>query len=112
MDTKTQAIVAFLALIFVISGLSKASGNEKGLSGTRDVNVADGFARVVGTFEALFALGLIIGLKWNWLTYFPLIGLWFIMAGAIGAHFRAGKPKTAFPAFFLLTLISLALVFI
>jgi len=57
MDTKTQAIVAFLALIFVISGLSKASGNEKGLSGTRDVNVADGFARVVGTFEALFALG-------------------------------------------------------
>jgi len=34
------------------------------------------------------------------------------MAGAIGVHFRAGKAKTAFPAFFLLTLISLALVFI
>jgi hypothetical protein len=33
------------------------------------------------------------------------------MAGAIGAHFRASKMRTAFPAFFLLTLISLALVF-
>ena len=112
MDTKTQAIVAFLALIFVISGLSKASGNPKGLSGTRDVNVPDGFARFTGVLETLGALGLIVGLKWNWFTYFPLIGLWLIMAGAIGAHFRAGKAKTAFPAFFLLTLISLALVFI
>jgi len=112
MDTKTQGMIAFLAVIFVISGLSKASGNPKGLSGTRDVNVPDGFARFTGLLETLGALGLIIGLKWNWILYFPLIGLWFIMAGAIGAHFRAAKMKTAFPAFFLLTLISLALVFI
>jgi len=111
MDTKTQAIVAFLALIFVISGLSKASGNPKGLSGTRDVNVPDGFARFTGVLETLGALGLIVGLKWNWFTFFPLLGLWLIMAGAIGAHFRAGKMKTAFPVFFLLTLISLALAF-
>ena len=103
-------LVAFLAVIFVISGLSKASGNEKGLSGTRDVNVPDFLARIVGAFEAVAALGLILSLKWNWMAIFPLITLWFIMAGAIFFHFRADKSRTAFPAFFLITLISIALV--
>ena len=112
MSTSATTILAFLAVIFVISGLSKASGNDKGLSGTRDVNVKDGLARVIGFFEALFALGLVIGLKWSSLAYFPLFGLWFLMAGAVYVHFRAGKLKTAFPAFFLLTLISIALVLI
>jgi len=58
------------------------------------------------------ALGLILGLKWNWMAYFPLVGLWFFMAGAIFVHFKANKAKTAFPEFFLLTLISIALVLI
>ena len=112
MTTSATIILAFLAVVFVISGLSKASGNDKGLSGTRDVSVKDGIARVIGFFEALLALGLILGLKWNWMAYFPLVGLWFFMAGAIFAHFKANKAKTAFPAFFLLTLISIALVLI
>jgi hypothetical protein len=46
------------------------------------------------------------------MAYFPLVGLWFFMAGAIYVHFKANKAKTAFPAFFLLTLISIALVLI
>ncbi len=112
MTTNATIILAFLAVVFVISGLSKASGNAKGLSGTRDVNVKDGVARVIGLFEALLAFGLILGLKWTWMAYFPLVGLWFFMAGAIFAHFKAGKAKTAFPAFFLLTLISITLVLI
>jgi hypothetical protein len=53
MSTALTVIVAFLAVIFVISGLSKASGNEKGLSGTREVNVPDMLARTVGFFETL-----------------------------------------------------------
>ena len=112
MTTNATIILAFLAVVFVISGLSKASGNPKGLSGTRDVNVKDGVARVIGVFEALLALGLILGLKWTWMAYFPLVGLWFLMAGAVFVHFKANKAKTAFPAFFLLTLISIALVLI
>ena len=112
MSTNATIILTFLAVIFVISGLSKASGNEKGLSGTRDVNVKDGIARVIGVFEALLALGLNVGIKWNGLAYFPLFGLWFIMAGAVFVHFKASKVRTAFPAFFLLTLISIALVLI
>ena len=110
MSTALLIIVAFLAVIFVISGLSKASGNDKGLSGTREVNVPDWFARVIGFIETLLALGLIISMKWNWMLFFPLIGLWVFMAGAVYVHFKANKLRTSIPAFFLLTLISIALV--
>ncbi|MFM9150723.1 MAG: DoxX family protein [Candidatus Planktophila sp.] len=110
MSTSLTIIVAFLAVIFVISGLSKASGNEKGLSGTRDVNVPDKLARVIGFFETVLALGLIISMKWTWMLFFPLVGLWVFMAGAVYTHFKAGKIRTSVPAFFLLTLISIALV--
>ncbi|MGI9144097.1 MAG: DoxX family protein [Candidatus Planktophila sp.] len=103
-------LVIALAVVFVVSGLSKASGNAKGLSGTRDVNVPDPLARLVGVAETFAALGLLIGLKYNWLLWAPLMSLWAMMAGAIYFHFRADKAKTSFPAFFLLTLISIALV--
>jgi uncharacterized membrane protein YphA (DoxX/SURF4 family) len=100
-------LVIALAVIFVVAGLSKASGNAKGLSGTRDVNVPDLLARFVGLVETSAALGLLIGLKYSWV---PLMTLWVLMAGAIYFHFRADKAKTSFPAFFLLTIISIALV--
>jgi uncharacterized membrane protein YphA (DoxX/SURF4 family) len=103
-------LVIALAVVFVVSGLSKASGNAKGLSGTRDVNVPDWLARIVGLVETASALGLLIGLKYSWMLWVPLMTLWVLMAGAIYFHFRADKPKTSFPAFFLLTIISIALV--
>ena len=103
-------LVNALAVIFVVSGLSKASGNAKGLSGTRDVNVPDLLARFVGLVETAAALGLLIGLKYSWMLWVPLMTLWVLMAGAIYFHFRADKAKTSFPAFFLLTVISIALV--
>ena len=103
-------LVIALAVVFVVSGLSKASGNAKGLSGTRDVNVPDLLARLVGVVETAAALGLLIGLKYSWMLWAPLMTLWVIMAGAIYFHFRADKAKTSFPAFFLLTLFSIALV--
>jgi len=103
-------LVIALAVVFVVSGLSKASGNAKGLSGTRNVNVPDLLARFVGLVETAAALGLLIGLKYDWMLWVPLMTLWALMAGAIYFHFRADKAKTSFPAFFLLTLISIALV--
>ncbi|MEY3803194.1 MAG: DoxX family membrane protein [Actinobacteria bacterium] len=103
-------LVIALAVVFVVSGLSKASGNAKGLSGTRDVNVPDWLARIVGLVETASALGLLIGLKYDWMLFVPLMTLWALMAGAIYFHFRADKPRTSFPAFFLLTVISIALV--
>ena len=103
-------LVIALAVVFVISGLSKASGNAKGLSGTRDVNVPDWLARLTGLVETAAALGLLIGLRYEWMLFVPLMTLWALMAGAIYFHFRADKAKTSFPAFFLLTVISIALV--
>lgn len=103
-------LVIALAVIFVVAGLSKASGNAKGLSGTRDVNVPDLLARFVGLVETAAALGLLVGLKYSWMLWVPLMTLWALMAGAIYFHFRADKAKTSFPAFFLLTVISIALV--
>ena len=103
-------LVIALAVVFVVSGLSKASGNAKGLSGTRDVNVPDLLARLIGLVGTAAALGLLLGLKYSWMLWAPLMTLWVIMAGAIYFHFRADKAKTSFPAFFLLTLISIALV--
>jgi uncharacterized membrane protein YphA (DoxX/SURF4 family) len=103
-------LVIALAVVFVVSGLSKASGNAKGLSGTRDVNVPDLLARLVGLVETAAALGLLVGLKYDWMLWAPLMTLWVLMAGAIYFHFRADKAKTSFPAFFLLTAISIALV--
>ncbi len=103
-------LVIALAVVFVVSGLSKASGNAKGLSGTRDVNVPDLLARFVGLVETAAALGLLVGLKYSWMLWVPLMTLWALMAGAIYFHFRADKAKTSFPAFFLLTIISIALV--
>jgi uncharacterized membrane protein YphA (DoxX/SURF4 family) len=103
-------LVIALAVVFVISGLSKASGNAKGLSGTRDVNVPDWLARLTGLVETAAALGVLIGLRYEWMLFVPLMTLWALMAGAIYFHFRADKAKTSFPAFFLLTAISIALV--
>jgi len=110
MHTSHLILVALLALIFLLSGLFKASGNPKGLSGTREVNVPDKLARVIGVWEALAALGLIIGLRADFIQWGALIALWVTMGGAVYSHFRAQKAKTAVPAFILLTLISIALV--
>jgi len=60
--------------------------------------------------ETMSALGLLLGLKYDWMLFVPLMTLWALMAGAIYFHFRADKAKTSFPAFFLLTAISIALV--
>ena len=105
-------ISGLLAVIFLISGLSKISGSNAGLSGTRDVGINDVLARFIGVVEAVAAVGLIWGLKNRGDSYgwYAAATLWVAMGVAIYAHFRAEKLKTAFPAFFLLTLITVLMV--
>ena len=110
MHTAHIVISSLLALVFVISGLAKASGNPRGLAVTREVNVKDGIARVVGVVEAMAALGVVIGLRNGFVQWIALVVLWVIMSGAMYFHFRAEKIKSSFPPFFLLTLVSIALV--
>ena len=110
MHTAHIVISSLLALVFVISGLAKASGNPRGLAVTREVNVKDGIARVVGVVVAMAALGVVIGLRNGFVQWIALVVLWVIMSGAMYFHFRAEKIKSSFPPFFLLTLVSIALV--
>ena len=109
MSTFHTVITAFLALVFVISGLLKASGNPKGFFATREVGISDGVGRVLGTIEVIAALGLIIGMKYEFLQWTPLLILWILSAALLYFYFRANKAKLAFPFFFLLTLTSIAL---
>ena len=99
-----------LCLIFLLSGLMKASGNEKGLAGTRAVNVPDGLGRFTGALEALGALGILIGFKLSLFAWLGFVGLWMVMAGAIFFHFRAKKTKSAVVPFILLVLLSVAII--
>lgn len=110
METTHSVLTIILALIFAVSGIAKASGNAKALIVTREIGVRDALARVVGVIEALSAFGLVIGTKVVFIEWLSLSTLWFTMMGAIYFHFRANKPKTAFPAFFLWTLTSFALI--
>ena len=105
-------ISGLLAVIFLISGLSKISGSNAGLSGTRDVGINDLLARLIGVVEAVAALGLIWGLKnpSDSIGWYAAVTLWIAMGVAIFAHFRAEKLKTAFPAFLLLFLITVLMV--
>jgi uncharacterized membrane protein YphA (DoxX/SURF4 family) len=105
-------ISGLLAVIFLISGLSKISGSNAGLSGTRDVGINDLLARLIGVVEAVAALGLIWGLKNpnDSIGWYAALTLWIAMGVAIFAHFRAEKLKTAFPAFLLLFLTTVLMV--
>ena len=105
-------ISGLLAVIFLISGLSKVSGTNAGLSGTRDVGINDLLARLIGVVEAIAAVGLIWGLKnrADSIGWYAAGTIWIAMGVAIYARFRAEKLKSAFPAFFLLTLTTVLMV--
>jgi uncharacterized membrane protein YphA (DoxX/SURF4 family) len=111
METANTVITLFLAVVFLISGLSKASGSAAGLSGTREVNVSDGFARLTGMLETLASISLLVGfaLDNRDLQIYGFVAIWLIMAGAIFFHFRASKAKTAFPAMLLLLITTVGL---
>lgn len=111
LHTVNVAVVLLLSLIFLISGLSKASGSAAGLSGTRELSVPDGFARLTGLIETLSAIALVLGfvLGDKELQRIGLVVIWFVMGGAIFFHFRVAKYKTSIPAIFLIIVTTFAL---
>ncbi len=110
MHTAHVIISSLIALVFVLAGLAKASGNPRGLAITREVKIKDGLARAIGVIEAMAALGVVIGLRNGFVQWIALVVLWVDMSAAMYFHFKAEKIKSAFPPFFLLTLVSIALV--
>ena len=107
-------LLGLLALVFLASGAMKLSGSEKGLAGTRDVNIGDRIARLIGLVEAVAAVGLIYAIRYpeeliGWLAN---LVLWIAMGVAIYSHSKANKMKSAVPAVVLLILLSATLVII
>ena len=107
-------LVALLALVFLASGAMKLSGSEKGLAGTREVNIGDRIARLIGFVEAVCAVGLIYSIRYpeeliGWLAN---LVLWIAMGVAIYSHSKANKMKSGVPAVVLLILLSATLVII
>lgn len=111
MKTAHTIITLLLALTFLISGLSKASASNAGLSGTRDVGFPDGPARLVGLFETLAAMSLVIGFVFDnpTLEQYGYTAIIATMAGAIYFHFRANKMRTSFPAMLFLILATIGI---
>jgi uncharacterized membrane protein YphA (DoxX/SURF4 family) len=108
----STVIILALASIFLIAGLSKTSGSAAGLSGTREVGLGDGWARLVGIFEFLAALSLLIGyfLDDKNLILYGFWIIWIVMAGAVAFHGRSKKLRTGVPAMFLLTITTFGIV--
>ncbi len=110
-DTSLVVLSIILALIAAIAGISKVSGNPKGLAGARDVGSPDGLSRLAGMLELLAGISIVIGLVMDFLDLivWGLVTLWIVMLGALFFHFRARKVRTAFPAFLIITVTTVAL---
>ena len=105
-------LLGLLAVIFLISCAMKLSGSPKGLQGTREVNIKDPIARLIGLVEAVAAIGLIYAVRFpeeliGWLAN---LVLWVAMGGAVFAHSKANKMKSSVPVIVLLLLLSVVLV--
>ena len=63
MQLAHNILLGLLAVIFLVAGTMKLSGNPKGLAGMRDVNIGDRIARLIGLVEAVAAVGLIYAIR-------------------------------------------------
>jgi hypothetical protein len=112
MQLAHDILLGLLAVVFLVSGAMKLSGNPKGLQGTRDVNIGDRIARLIGLVEAVAAIGLIYAIRYpdELIGWLAILVLWIAMGIAVFAHSKANKMKTAVPAVVLLLLLSVVLV--
>lgn len=112
MQLAHNILLGLLALIFLFSGVMKLSGNPKGLQGTRDVNIGDRIARLIGLIEAIAAVGLIYAIRYpeELLGWLSILVLWVAMGIAVFVHSKANKMKSSVPAVVLLILLSVVLV--
>ena len=112
MQLAHNILLGLLAFIFLFSGAMKVSGNPKGLQVTRDVNIGDRIARLIGLLEAVAAIGLIYAIRYpdeliGWLS---ILVLWVAMGIAVYKHSKANKMKSSVPAIVLLLMLSVVLV--
>ena len=98
-------IEGLLAAAFVMAGWSKVSGSEMQRKAFTERSQSLGFMYLVGTLEAVGALGLVAGYWVPILAVLAAAGLTIIMIGAVFTHLRMRDPLSrAMPALVLLVL--------
>ena len=112
MQLAHDILLGLLAVVFLVSGAMKLSGNPMALQGTREVNIGDRIARLIGLVEAVAAIGLIYAIRYpeELLGWLAILVLWVAMGVAVYTHSKANKMKSSAPAIVLLVLLSVVLV--
>ena len=96
MITVLWILLALLAIVFLLAGLTKVFQSKEKLAERMPwvEGYSQGQIKLIGILEILGSLGLILpGLTgiMPWLTSFAAIGLALLMVGAIVTHFRRGE---------------------
>ncbi len=112
MQLTHNILLGLLAVLFLVSGAMKLSGNPKGLTGLREISLGNRSARFLGLIEAVSAIGLIYAIRYpeeltGWLA---ILILWIEMGALVYAHSRANKMRSSAPVLVLLILLSIVLV--
>lgn len=103
---------SLLALVFLLTGFMKVSGNKQQVETFEHLNLPQWFRVVTGLVQLIGAAGLIIGF-WN-PGVTALAGLWLAitMLGGVMTHIRAKDSITqAIPAFILAILATIITIF-
>ena len=104
MAIATVVVSALLAPAFFVSGGMKVAGAKQSLQIRDQLRVAAGLWVLIGALELAGATGLLVGLWVPAIGVAAAVGLGLLMAGAIGAHLRAGDARNVGPAALLLVL--------
>ncbi|MCI2256471.1 DoxX family protein [Domibacillus sp. PGB-M46] len=87
-----RIIQGFFSIAFILAGVKKVTGNEQQVQVfTEAFSYSVEFMYIVGVFEILGAIGLLIGF---WKSQFTLLasgGSVLLMAGAVFSHLNAGQ---------------------
>lgn len=103
---------SLLALVFLMTGFMKISGNKQQVETFKHLNLPQWFRVVTGLVQLVGAAGLVMGF---WIPgAVALAGLWLAitMLGGVITHFRAKDPiSQAIPAFILTILATIITIF-
>ncbi|MET3195983.1 DoxX family protein [Bacillus sp. OAE603] len=108
----TRILQVVLVIAFLMSGAVKLSGNIQMLHDFKEVyGYSKGFMYLIGGFEILGAIGLIVGFWKSKIATLASAGLAIIMAGAVYTHLSAGQDLNVAMAPFVLLVLTLIVLF-
>ncbi len=108
----SRILQGVLVVAFLMSGVVKLSGNALMLHDFKEIyGYSKGFMYLIGAFEILGAIGLIVGFWRSKIATFSSAGLAIIMIGAVFTHLSAGQDLNVAIAPFILLVLTLIILF-